>query len=142
MSRTTSTQIISAFSRVQKQARGLLVGVRREIRSKEADLRRLKKEESQLSAITGQRRTEEAKSASGGSAGTTARVNWGTVLEQLPKQFRASQIRTVRGLKNKRSSEIFAGITRWMEAGAVKRKERGLYERVAQSQERRRKKLA
>jgi len=142
MPRTTGTQITSAFSRVQKQARGLLVGVRREIRSKEADLRRLKKEESQLSAITGQRETEEAKSASGGSVGATARINWGTVLEQLPKQFKASQIRTVRGLKNKRSSEIFAAITRWMEAGAVKRKERGLYERVPQSQARSRKKPA
>jgi hypothetical protein len=104
MPRTTSTQILSAFSRVQKQARGLLLGVQREIRSKEADLLRLKKEESQLSAIAGQRGTEEAKSASGGSAGATARINWGTVLEQLPKQFKASQIRTVRGLKNKRSS--------------------------------------
>jgi len=62
MPRTTSSHITSAFSRVQKQARELLAGVRREIRSKEADLRRLKKEESQLSAITGQRGTEEAKS--------------------------------------------------------------------------------
>ena len=132
MPRTTSTQILSAFSRVQKQARGLLVGVRREIRSEERDLLRLKKEESQLSAIAGQRGTEEAKSASGGSAGATARINWGTVLEQLPKQFKASQIRTVRGLKNKRPSEIFAAITRWMEAGSVKRKKRGLYERVQQ----------
>jgi hypothetical protein len=62
------------------------------------------------------------------------------VLEQLPKQFKASQIRTVRGLKNKRSSEIFAAITRWMETGSVKRKKRGHNERVQQSQERRRKK--
>ncbi len=132
MPRTTSSHITSAFSRVQKQVRELLAGVRREIRSKEADLRRLKKEESQLSAITGQRGAGEAKSASGGSAGATARINWGTVLEQLPKQFKASHIRTVRGLKNKRPSEIFAGITRWMEAGSVKRKKRGLYERVQQ----------
>jgi hypothetical protein len=117
---------------VQKQARELLVGVRREIRFKEADLRRLKKEETQLSAITGQRGTEEAKSASGGSAGATARINWGTVLGQLPKQFKATHIRTVRGLKNKRPSEIFATISRWMEAGSVKRKKRGLYERVQQ----------
>ena len=62
--------------------------------------------------------------------------------EQLPKQFKASHIRTVRGLKNKRPSEFFAAITRWMEAGAVKRKERGLYERVPQSPARRGKKLA
>jgi hypothetical protein len=125
---------------MQKHVRELLVGLRREIRSREADLRPLKKQESQLSAITGQWGAEKAKSVSGGSAGATARINWSTVLEQLPKQFKASQIRTVRGLNNKRSSEIFAAITRWMEAGAVKRKERGLYERVPQSQERRRKK--
>jgi hypothetical protein len=64
------------------------------------------------------------------------------VLEILPKQFKASQVRTLRGLKSKRSSEIFAAITRWMEAGAVRRKERGLYVRINQSQERRRKKPA
>jgi hypothetical protein len=139
MPRTISTQITSAFSRMQKHVRELLVGLRREIRSREADLRRFKKQESQLSTITDQWGTEKAKSASGGSAGATVRINWSTVLEQLPKQFKASQIRTVRGLKNKRSSQIFAAITRWMEAGAVKRKERGLYERVPQSQERRRK---
>jgi hypothetical protein len=45
---------------------------------------------------------------------------------------KVSQIRAVRGLKDKRSSEIFAAITRWMEAGSVKRKKRGLYERVQQ----------
>ena len=129
MPRTTSTQITSAFSRMQKQARELVVGVRRELRSREADLRRLKKEESQLSALMGQRGTDGAKP---GSRGATTRINWGTVLEQLPKQFKASHIRTVRGLQNKRPSEFFAAITRWMEAGSVKRKKRGLYERVQQ----------
>jgi hypothetical protein len=108
MPRTTNTQITSAFSRVQKHVHELLVGMRRKIRSKEADLRRLKKEESRLSAITGQWGTEKAKSASGGSAGATARINWSTVLEQLPKQFKASQIRTLRGLKNKRGNAHFA----------------------------------
>ncbi len=142
MPRTMTPKITSAFSRLQQQARELLVGVRREIRSKEADLQRLKKEESQLSAITGQREVKEAKLASAGSAGATARIDWGKVLEQMPKQFKASQVRAVRGLKNKPPSEIFAGITRWMEAGAVKRRERGLYERVTPSQERRSKKPA
>ena len=61
----------------------------------------------------------------------TPRINWGTVLEELPKQFKASQVRSVRGLKNKRSSEIFAAITRWMEAGSVNGRT-GLYERVQQ----------
>jgi len=142
MPRTITPQITSAFSRLQQQARELLVGVRRKIHSKEADLQRLKKEESQLSVMAGQRRAKEAKLASAGSAGAAARINWGKVLEELPKQFKASQVRTVRGLKNKRSSEIFAAITRWMEAGTVKRRERGLYQRVAPSQERRGKKPA
>ncbi|HTW88772.1 MAG TPA: hypothetical protein VMD75_12285 [Candidatus Binataceae bacterium] len=39
-------------------------------------------------------------------------------------------MRDVRGLKGKRSSEIFAAITRWIDAGAVKRRERGVYERA------------
>jgi hypothetical protein len=54
------------------------------------------------------------------------------VLEQLPKQFKAPDIRQIRGLKDKRSSEIFAAVTRWIQAGTVKRKERGLYERVSE----------
>jgi hypothetical protein len=127
---------------MQKQARELLVGLGHEIRFREADLRRLKKEASQLSAIVGRRGTDRAKPASGGAAGATARINWGMVLEQLPKQFKASQIRSVHRLKHKRPSEIFAAITRWMEAGSVKRKERGLYARVKQSQARRPKKPA
>jgi hypothetical protein len=52
------------------------------------------------------------------------------VLEKLPRQFKASDIRTVRAVKDKRSSELFAAITRWIEAGTVKRKDRGRYERV------------
>jgi hypothetical protein len=57
------------------------------------------------------------------------RINWRTVLGQLPKQFKASDIRKLRGLKDKRPSEIFAAITRWIEASLVKRKARGQYER-------------
>ena len=44
----------------------------------------------------------------------------------------SSRLRTcaVCGLKDKRSSEIFAAITRWICASAVKRRGRGAYERV------------
>jgi len=38
-------------------------------------------------------------------------------LEQLPKQFKAAEVREIRGLKGKRPSEIFAAITRWIEGG-------------------------
>jgi hypothetical protein len=51
-------------------------------------------------------------------------------------------IRKLREIKDKRASEIFAAITRWIEAKTVKRKERGLYERVEQSQRRKSKKSA
>jgi hypothetical protein len=40
------------------------------------------------------------------------------------------------------SSEIFAAITRWSDARLVKRKTRGLYERVNESRDRRPKKAA
>jgi hypothetical protein len=45
-------------------------------------------------------------------------------------------------MKDKRSSEVFAAIARWIDAKMVKRKKRGLYERVQQSQVRKAKKPA
>ena len=130
MPRAINPKITSAFDKVQNQARQLLAGLRNEIRTKEADLRRLKDEESQLSALAGQRAGIASKMPSGRPAGATTRINWSTVLEQVPKQFKASDVRVIRGLKDKRPSEIFAAITRWIEAGAVRRKDRGVYERV------------
>jgi hypothetical protein len=48
----------------------------------------------------------------------------------MPRHFKAANVRTIRGLKDKRSSEIFSAITRWIDAGTVKRRARGTYERV------------
>jgi hypothetical protein len=122
----------SAFQQVQQQARALLVTLRKEIRTKEAELERLKQDESRLGLVTG--RVAPA-SRGGARAGrpprSGGRINWRTVLDQLPKQFKASDVRGVRGLKEKRPSEIFAAVTRWINTGAVKRKSRGLYERAS-----------
>ncbi len=46
------------------------------------------------------------------------------------RQFKASHIRAVPMTKDKRPSEVFAAITRWIDAKMVKRKSRGVYERV------------
>jgi hypothetical protein len=62
-----------------------------------------------------------------GAAGESTGAN---ALAQLPKQFKASNVRQVRELKDKRPSEIFAAITRWIEAGLAKRKARGLYKKT------------
>lgn len=122
----------SAFRQVQQQARSLLIQLRKEIRDREAELARLKDEEETLDRLTGERGAGQVRVAAGRrtSAGGAGRINWRNVLKQLPKQFKASNIRQVRGLKDKRPSEIFAAITRWIEAGLVKRKARGIYERV------------
>ena len=114
----------SAFVQIQRQARSLLSKLRKEIRSKEIELKRLRQEEVRLGGLTGR-----AASASSVGAGR-GRIDWRTVLGQVPKQFKASDIRRVRGLKDKRPSEIFAAITRWIEAGMVKRRARGQYERT------------
>ncbi len=87
---------------------------------------RLRTEESKILSLAG--RSGEA--AARGRTRKGARIDWSSVLERMPKQFKASNVRSVRGLKDKRSSEIFAAITRWIDAGAVKRRERGVYERV------------
>jgi hypothetical protein len=121
----------SAFTQVQAQARELLAKLRTEIRTKAAELNRLTQEESKLAALTGQPPRAVANGGMGaGRRGARTRINWGDVLNKLPKQFKASDIRAVRGLREKRSSEIFAAITRWIDGGAVKRRDRGMYERL------------
>ena len=116
----------SAFLQVQRQARTLLINLRKDIRSKESILRKLKQEEARLGSLIGR----GAGALRAISSGPRGRVNWRTVLASLPKKFRAADVRQVRGLKDKRPSEIFAAITRWIDAGTAKRKARGLYERV------------
>jgi hypothetical protein len=112
---------------VQQQARSLLINLRKEIRSKESELRRLKEEESRLGLLVG---GGAAAPAEGGGPMRGGRINWRAVLDQLPKQFKASDVRGVRGLKGKRPSEIFAAVTRWINADLVKRKTRGIYEKA------------
>ena len=116
----------SAFQQVQRQARTLLVNLRKDIRLKESILSKLKQEEARLGSLIG-RGGGASKAVSSGPRG---RVNWRSVLSALPKQFKAADVREVRGLKGKRPSEIFAAITRWIDAGAARRKARGVYERV------------
>ncbi|MGA6974816.1 MAG: hypothetical protein WBY93_24530 [Candidatus Binatus sp.] len=118
----------SAFQQVQRQARTLLVNLRKDIRAKESILSKLKEEEERLGALIGNGGGGVAAKAV--SSGPRGRVNWRNVLIALPKQFKAADVRNVRGLKGKRPSEIFAAITRWIDAGAAKRKARGVYERV------------
>jgi|SRR5581483_903075 len=123
----------SAFRQFQRQARSMLNKLRRDIRGKEVELTRLKAEEESLARIAGARmapRGPRAARGGDGGGGGGRRINWRAVLDQLPKQFKASNIRQVRGLKDKRPSEIFAAVTRWIDAGLVKRKSRGLYERA------------
>lgn len=121
----------SAVRQFQQQARSVLNRLRRDIRGKEAELARLKAEEESLSRIAGGRMAPRGpRAARAGSRTGGRRINWRAVLNQLPKQFKARNIRDVRGLKDKRPSEIFAAVTRWIEAGLVKRRTRGVYERA------------
>lgn len=124
--KSASGAATSAFQQVQRQARMLLMNLRKEIRSRELELGKLKQEESRLGHLIGRSNAGTER----GSGGMRGRVNWRSVLSALPKQFKASDVRNVRGLKQKRPSEIFAAITRWIDAGTAKRKTRGVYERV------------
>lgn len=126
--KSSAIAVTSTFRQVQQQARSLLVNLRKEIRTKENDLRRLKEDESRLSLLIGRQGAAAAPRAAGAPSG--GRINWRTVLQQLPRQFKASDVRSVRGLKGKRPSEIFAAITRWIKAGTAKRKARGVYEKT------------
>jgi hypothetical protein len=130
--RKGSASTASAIIQIRRQAGSVLAKLRKAIRTKEIELAQLKREEASLGRLAGRGSAggggARAPRAAGGGGG--GRINWRNVLAQLPKQFKASNIRQVRGLKDKRPSEIFAAITRWIEAGMVKRKTRGLYEKV------------
>ncbi|HLK88041.1 MAG TPA: hypothetical protein VKT27_16185 [Candidatus Binataceae bacterium] len=130
--RSASTAI--AIRQVQRQAGSVLARLRRDIRAKEAELAGLKRDEEALVRLAGRGGAGGGASRAprAGAAGRSGggRINWRNVFAQLPKQFKASNVRQVRGLKDKRPSEIFAAITRWIEAGMAKRKNRGLYEKA------------
>jgi hypothetical protein len=126
----------SAIRQVRRQAGAVLAKLRKDIRAMEAELARLKHDEDLWERLAGRgsargavARAPRAASAGGGGGGG-GRINWRSVLAQLPKQFKASNVRQIRGLKDKRPSEIFAAITRWIEAGLAKRKTRGVYEKA------------
>jgi hypothetical protein len=133
MPRRKTVQAGTAFQQVQQQARALLLGLRAEIRGKQAELERLKEEETALDRLSGSfgsgATSTAAATTSPGRGRRAGRVDWSGILQQLPKQFKAADVRGIRSVTGKRSSEIFAAITRWIEGGSVKRKARGLYER-------------
>jgi len=129
MPRISQNNFDAKLGQLQKRARGLLTNLRGQIRAAEVELARLRKEESRLSGLTGPSRNGVPVAARRRTR-KTRRVDWSNVLQRVPKQFKAANVRAVRGLKDKRSSEIFAAITRWIDAGAVKQRGRGAYERV------------
>ena len=134
--RKGSASTASAIRQVRRQAGTVLAKLRKDIRAMEVELARLKHDEDLWERLAGRgsargavARAPRAASAGGGGGGG-GRINWRSVLAQLPKQFKASNVRQIRGLKDKRPSEIFAAITRWIEAGLAKRKTRGVYEKA------------
>jgi hypothetical protein len=118
---------LSAFSQLQQHARSLLTGLAKEVSSKKAELARLEQEFEKLTGLAGVRGNIPAATRTRKAVG---RINWSDVLAKLPSEFKASDIRSVRGLKSKRPSELFAAVTRWIDSGAVKKKARGLYQRT------------
>ena len=129
MPRATRVRFAAEFAQLRKQASRLLAKVRSEIRSVETELARLRESISSLLTLSGPLRRGSERKA-GRRIGGPSRINWSKVLEQMPERFKAGDVRKVRAVQNKRASEIFAGITRWIEAGSIKRKARGLYEKV------------
>ena len=116
-----------AFHQFQRRARAALTDLRREISARETELGELRDEERRLASLAGR----VASSSSTRLSASSARVNWRQVLTELPKEFRTSDLRKVEALKHKRPSEIYNGISRWTDAGLVKRRERGLYQRLS-----------
>ncbi len=118
----------SAFRQFQRRARAALTDLRREISARETELRELRDKEMQLARLAG--RVALPAPSARHSAGS-GRINWRQVLVKLPKEFGISDLRKIGALRNKQPSEIYNGISRWTDAGLVKRKERGVYQRLS-----------
>jgi hypothetical protein len=118
----------SALRQFQRRARAALADLRREISARETELRELRDEEMQLASLAG--RVVSPTPSARLSAGS-GRVNWRQVLVDLPKEFGTSDLRKIGALRNKHSAEIYNGISRWVDAGLVKRKERGVYQQLS-----------
>jgi hypothetical protein len=128
MEKTMPGTYASAFRQFQRRAHAALTDLRREISSRETELRELRDEEMQLARLAGR---VALPTPSAQHPTISGRVNWRQVLAKLPKEFRTSDLRKVGALRNKQSSEIYNGISRWTDAGLIKRKERGVYQRLS-----------
>ena len=117
----------SPFVQLQQQARKIITGLASQISSKKSELRLLEGQLEKLTSLAGLRGT---RAAARRARVARTRIDWSQVLKNLPKEFQASNVRKIRGLKDKRPSELFAAITRWIDSGAVKKKKRGIYLRV------------
>ena len=128
MPRGIRKKTASPYEEIRRQAHRLAAGLAKEILAGEAELARLRGDLAALAGVIGKR---IAAAVGGGSAAKSGgRINWREVLLKLPREFKAGHVRKIRGLSEKRSSEIFAAITRWIDGGMVKRKARGVYQRV------------
>jgi hypothetical protein len=120
----------SLYQEIRKQAEVAIRKLRTDIRDREANLAVLREDEQKLQSFVGE--LSAGKRAEGASTARPSRhrFDWNATLSKLPKQFNTADVRKVRGLADTPSSNIFAAINRWTAANLVKRKERGVYERV------------
>jgi Spy/CpxP family protein refolding chaperone len=85
-----------------------------EIRSREAELDELREQEQKISALMGRPANKATR-----SDGSRRRTDWRDVLAKVPKQFKASDVRKVRGLRRQvaltRSSQrsLVGSLQRW-----------------------------
>lgn len=123
---------IRSFRQLQNQARELHRGLLNQIRLTEAELNRLREEEQRLAAVLhGGVAVIDARSARGRRVQRGRRLDWKALVAKVPREFQAADLRKLPELAERRASELFAGITRWIEGGLVKRKKKGVYMRVA-----------
>ena len=102
MPRGTVIQVRSVLRQVQGKARRVLKSLAQDIRAKESDLRRLRNDETKLAALARQLSASVSQSKRGASGKGGGRINWRAVLEKLPNQFKASHIRAMPRMKDKR----------------------------------------
>lgn len=120
----------SLLASLKQQGAKTLAALRQEITRREQELVVLKTEEERWKEVVGAPLRVVMTTASTRKPATKkrARLDWDTVLSQLPATFTAQEVEQK---TRKPMGQVYAGLSRWVEDRKVKKNPNGKYQKIS-----------
>lgn len=119
----------SLLASLKQQGAKALAALRQEITRREQELVVLKTEEERWKEVVGaQPRATTAASTRKPATKKRPRLDWDTVLSQLPATFIAQEVKQK---THKPMGQVYAGLSRWVEDRKVKKNPNGKYQKIS-----------